>query len=756
MKCTYFFSIINERHYTYRLNPGGWIRHNFRLKKMEITVPSDDAFSAAFHIKETLGRTLEQDSTTSINEWFSKPYFSNTKKVKYTTMANYADQEMETWLKLPSENINIYNDFDENLKEWLYSQSVEDLARLIDKTPRGCEGLVLTPWQRLYIMFLCKRPFSSTSSLSVNAEQLADLQKQYTGKKRKITIGSRYSINKNATQTINIVALATAGGKTLTCLIIANILVTWMFDDIVKQQKERCSGLVYHGSSSTNVARLVMVCGSGGVHYHWINEFKRILTEFKRMQPNINYVVWDGQSKHHSVENALKDENTVTFWFLQISKINEEMRKFPDIGVAVVITDEMTIDTPREKMKTHQSNVLVRLLPQATPQALKCATQGCTSWLREAFGGELISPKYLERLLQRNDFKTAQLCMDQYCKIMQYMPLGFRNQIRLDLQELIPKGMTVIHVPSKRGTLSSYLTNSEADIVPASFNNVLRSKLPLYNLDYENSGLKELNQTLENESSVSIKDIIKKLNTIKTKDGRKLVDNPEIKRMMERMEEFCEECPICCNETNDVKMMTCCSYCVCSNCHNRWDKCAFCRKPIQNHVGIPIPPDQVQEFLVQPELESTIAFHADKKNMQMKNLKIVLESLKRHNHKRILLMVDIFSLSGEGVTSFVSNISENLNMRVYDTEYATNGKGTGFKNIKEMFDDTEKYKEPMVLLCSNHAHSGVLVGVDLKHADSVVVVGDIPESIGTQLMGRVFRPLVGRKIDYIPFVKIYS
>tara|TARA_B100000242_G_C42630894_1_gene296997 strand:+ start:279 stop:467 length:189 start_codon:yes stop_codon:yes gene_type:complete len=62
----------------------------------------------------------------------------------------------------------------------------------------------------------------------------------------------------------------------------------------------------------------------------------------------------------------------------------------------------------------------------------------------------------------------------------------------------------------------------------------------------------------------------------------------------------------------------------------------------------------------------------------------------------------------------------------------------------------------MVLLCSNNENSGVLVGVDFKNADSVIVVGDIPEFIGTQLMGRVFRPRVGRKSEYIPFVKIYS
>ena len=62
----------------------------------------------------------------------------------------------------------------------------------------------------------------------------------------------------------------------------------------------------------------------------------------------------------------------------------------------------------------------------------------------------------------------------------------------------------------------------------------------------------------------------------------------------------------------------------------------------------------------------------------------------------------------------------------------------------------------MVLLCSNNEHSGVLVGVDLKNADSVIVVGDVPESIGTQLLGRVFRPRMGRNSEYIPFIKIYS
>ena len=723
---------------------------------MEANVPSDDAFSAALHIQYTYERTLEQETSVSINELFEKPNDSNVKRTSYNKLSSYADEELKQWLQLPLENLTSYCDFEKNFKKWLSSQCTQDLAYLIDKTPRGCEGLILTPWQRLYIIFMCKRPFSSTTALSVNAEQLSDLQKNYVGKKRKITIGSSFSTNKGSTQTINIVSLATASGKTITCISIANILVTWMFDDIVKQQQERRSGLVYSGFSSNEVARLVIICGSGGVHYHWINEFKKFVGEFKRMQPNINYIVWDGQSKNHSVKNAHKDKNTVTFWFLQISKLNEEMRRFPEIDVPVVITDEMTIDTPREKMKTHQSNVLVRLLPQATPQALKNATQGHTSWLKEAFGGEIISPKYLSRLLMRNDFKLAQVCMDQYCKLMQFMPSVFREQIRMDLQQFIPKGMTVIHVKSKQGTLASYLMNSNADIVPASFNNVLRSKLVIYNMDYENSHLKELDSLLKKEDSVSISTIVSKIENVITQDGTKLIEIPEIKRMVERMQEFCEECPICCNETEDVKMMTCCSYCICSNCHNRWSKCAFCRTPIGSHVGIHMPQQNIRGFVKHENIETTITLNVDQKEMQMRNLKNVLQSLKSHDYKRILLMVDIFSLSGQGVGEFINNIRENLEIKVYDTEYATNGKGTRFHYIKECFDNIENNPEPMVLLCSNNEHSGVLVGVDLKNADSVIVVGDVPESIGTQLLGRVFRPRMGRNSEYIPFIKIYS
>ena len=728
-----------------------------RLSFMEET-PSDDSIAAAIHIKTTMNRKLYEhiSNYNDFSDFFEKPVHANLKTINYRLFAQSADVETEKWLSIPTQDINFYNNMEDKLNEWISSLEINELAKIIEKTPRGGTNLLFTPWQRLYIAFICFRPFSTSTSIEITSEQLQEIQRDNKGKKRRIGLGSRYSSMKETVQTINIIALATASGKTSTCLAISNILLTILFENIKKQHTDRCSGIAYSGIENPKTSRMVIICGSGGVHNHWINEFYRLQDEFKRITPEINYEIWDGQSQNHSTKIAYESENTVVFWFLQISKLNEELRKYPEINVAICITDEMTIDTPKEKTLTDKSNVLIRLLPQATPGALKNVTQGNTSWLKEAFGGELISPKWLQRLLNGCDFRRAQTCIEQYCKLMQFMPMGFRNQIRLDLEEIIPKEMNFIYIKSRRGTLNSHLMNSSEDIVPASFNNVLRSKLPIHNIDYENSGMKELNDLLKNNPSIPISHIIERIKKIKDKQNFELVSNPEIKRMVERMEEFSEECPICCTKTDQVQMMTCCSYCVCASCHYQWNKCAFCRTPLANHVGIPFAPEKNCEFMKQETLSSTVFFNTDTNNMQMKNMKLALESLAKHDYKRILLMVNIYKLSGEGVNKFVDTINSNSVINVYDTEFATNGKGNAFKSIKERFDSVEKFPEPIALLCNNNENSGVLVGVDFKSADAVVMVGDIPPKIGTQLIGRVFRPNPSRKHDSIPFIKIYS
>lgn len=713
----------------------------------------NDPLLCAVYIKNTINRSFYAiEDFESISEWYKMPRNGGTRKIHYTSIADKADRELKEWLNVPYD-VKFMSNFDINIKQWINTLTVNDLVGIISLFPT-----FFSPWQRLFCYYICEHPISYTVSMEVDLNHLNQRNDTMNRKKRKIEIASSFSSVANVPQRINILALATASGKTSISIAISNYLVTKGFQNMKARYVHKCSGIPFRGLEHPVVAPIVLVCSSGGVHSHWINEFERLVDKFTAIHP-AEYNVWDGQSKNYSVKQAFDDYNArgfITFWFLQIGKVNEELRKFPHIAVAVVVTDEMTIDTPREKSKTAQSDVCVRLLPQATPQALVKASRGCTSWLKEAFDGELNEIAWVPRTLRRGCYKDTQLTIDQYCKMMQFMPLFFRNQIRLDLQPYIPVGKEIYYVKSRRGTLAAHLANSTADIVPASFVNVLRSNIPYYNYDYEASGLKELDTRLNNDSSIKIEEIIHSFDTIVSKFGKKLSEETNVSRMIERMREFCQECPICCSETEDVKMMTCCSYCVCSRCYGGFHRCAFCRTPISDQVTIESP-EVSDSFEVKESLKDTIYDNISERNLQMKNLSIVLRSMSAHGYKRILLMVDIYDLTRDRTSAFMNSVQEDLNMKVYETERATNGKGTAFKEIKNRFDNLEAYPDPMVLLCSNSRHSSVLVGVDFKYTDAVIFVGDIVQELATQLMGRVFRPLISRdNTKYIPFVRVYS
>jgi len=708
----------------------------------------------AKHIKRTVYRKEEIENTfLSVDDIFFVPENQNTKKVKYAQLSSNADAETENFMKIDSTYIEETNNIEKKLINWILSITENELASFLRIIPKGNNDLLFTPWQRLFIYFICYRPISSTVSLNVPDSVLENIQS--SSRKRKLNLCSQSSTVKGYTLNVNIITLATGCGKSSTLLAISNTLLTNKFEDLKNEYINRKYGTIFKGPSTILIARLAIVCSSGGVHSHWVNEFSRLKEEFESLNPGVKYIVWNGQGNNKSVKDAYEMENTIVFWFLQLSKLNEELSKHPDYTVSVCITDEMTIDSSREKYKKMKSDTICKLLPQATPHMLVSASSGMTNWLKEEFDGEIIAPNRLSRILERNDFKSVQLGMNQYCKLSQYMPTLFIKQTRIDLQAIIPVGIDIILVKSKRGTLSSYLLNTNDDIVPASFNNVLISKLSFFELS-ESQEFRKIVSILSSNNTIDISNLIEKIKSIKMNNGTLVTTDYGIQRMIERMEEFTEECPICCNTEKSVKMMTCCSYCVCETCHSKSDKCAFCRKPISDYVGIPSPIEDENGPFYFDELSKTIYENTKTTNLQMKNLKIVLKSLKLHKYKRTLLIVDFHTLTKERVSEFIKNINDNMDITVYDTEGSTNGKGSKFLTIKHKFDD-EKIENHIVLLCSNSIYTKVLIGVDFKNADSVVSVGKLNKHVATQILGRINRPNSSRdNTKYVPFVNIYS
>jgi hypothetical protein len=388
---------------------------------------SDTGLACVYHIRETIRRINTVEDLPSISTWFMKPTDgSNIKLVPYKALANHADKELEEWYSLP-EGINYHCNFNTQLRKWIQQTSDEELAQIINTSPSGGDGIVFTPWQRLYMAFICKRRFDCTSKIEITTEQLESFKSSNdSSRKRKLPFSAQYSVRKGTCLNINIMKLATAGGKTSSACSIAWMLCSSYYDEVVQHFINAQMSQVFAGDPSIAVPRLVIVAGPGGVHQHWISEYRRLSSEFRRMSPHLTQLSWDGQSKHYSTLIASGLQNTVVFWFLPISKLNEEMRRYPAVAVLCVITDEMTIDVPREKTATTQSPVVVRLLPQATPSALCQSTRGCTSWLRQAMDGELEPPNKLGRYLKYSNYKESQKLIEQRTKLNFQRPNSIR------------------------------------------------------------------------------------------------------------------------------------------------------------------------------------------------------------------------------------------------------------------------------------------------------------------------------------------
>lgn len=712
--------------------------------------------AAALHIKETI-RRHETSNTMPMREWFQKPVSGNINIVPYSAMTTNADNELNEWYTLPTDYVDYKCDFEDNFVKWIDEISVEALAGYIEPVIDGGKNLYFSPWQRLFIAFICNRSISCTSSAIVTADHIeAAQQPSGNERRRKIPIRSTFSLRANACAEFNILKLATASGKTSISLTIAFTLASEKFDQTTISFQESRTLRVFEGDVECIPAKLILVASSGGVHNHWINEYNRLKDAFMAKAPSLPHHVWDGQSRDHSVEIA-KNLDGVVFWFLQMSKLNEEMRKYPDIPILCVITDEMSPESPREKTATSQSPVVCRLLPQATPDALCRATRGYTSWLRRALDGELIAPNRLKRELRFGCYKEAQLLLSQRCKLDLIMPSIFREQIRMDLAFLIPAGAEIVHIESRRATLASSILGEVADVVPASYKALIMRKIPIYSLARGDNTPNQI-ETMLNAPNASIRTLLTLLKSLKMESGELVVDrNNDYRRAVEHTEEFCNECPICKEEDlDDICMFNCCSYCVCSSCRQGLQRCPFCRSSIQENIE-PEEPHILTLSQMGPTLEATLGMNTTVSNMQMGNLVYSLLALQAHGYKRIIMMVNFYhNLSYS--EQFVRDLKSYTGIhRILFTDELTKGKGTRFVGVKRDFDDTERVTEPIVLLCNNHESSGVLVGVNFDKADSVVLVGEINATIGTQLMGRVFRPNTVRDNDkMIPFVKIFS
>ena len=165
--------------------------------------------------------------------------------------------------------------------------------------------------------------------------------------------------------------------------------------------------------------------------------------------------------------------NCMTFWIVPVAKLNTVLREHPQITVPVVIIDEFTVDTPKEKAVTDKSPVLKYIITQATPHALESATSGCNTWLKQLLGGQLQPPRRLVTNIQYRSYKDAQTIADQRVTMdLLTRSMRFGTQcVTTEGTGTERVGCALCHVQVQ--SMATALMRRQVDIFPVNFVNSL-------------------------------------------------------------------------------------------------------------------------------------------------------------------------------------------------------------------------------------------------------------------------------------------
>lgn len=730
--------------------------------------------SLARTLKATVFAPAEPFEPLSHHLWFHPMPNGAPRVVTHAQISAHADAEYDKFRRV-DERVHHACNAGEQLRAWLQRVPEDELARLLDETPcglAGADGYDFTPWQRLAMVVYSGLPYDVTSTITVDAEAIADIATRDAPAymhdvrvTRKEPLHAQFSMHAGSFPEVGIVDLPTASGKTAWALAVASLAVAdARYWNLVAQHRERRLHQIVQGLPFMPVARLVVVAATPATLDHFVSTLHRLVPNLAHPE---RVVVWTTVGKRTSVFLASQlPSDTVVFWVLPVSKLNSVLRAHPDVAVAVCITDEFIVDTPREKSRTMHSPVLKHLVAQATPEALVQATTGHRSFLQEAFGGALLPPKSIAGHVRDRRFTQAQRACEQACLLDLMTPLtAMRDFVRRDLAHLVPPALQVHFAKSRRLTMASLLQKSQADFVPASFANVLvahmRPLLP------SSEAIRDLHAFLADAPILDMNTLVQRLEAIPFTSTES--NTARMRRLLDRLREFSASCPIClCEDRNDARLFGCCGYCACSACHARCSKCPFCRTEVPRAVpredAMRDDDDRADNPLVEvvgSTLDETLRCHVSPQRSQVANVSVALQSLVHHGYRRTLVLIESSQhTSSEHFARASTRLHKACSVagiQVSLVDHMLSGKGIKFAALLRAF--STETEQPMALAASLYPQTehALLVGPDLAYVDSMVVVGNVNDESLVQAMGRVFRPRASRdNRKPVVMVKVYS
>lgn len=735
----------------------------------------------------SIGSHMLGGSQLEAGRWFEVA--DGERHVNAKDILECADYEYNKWRSV-GDLCSVMFTHGTDLLVWFKNVDIEVLDRRINETPvglacyNGIPALEFTPWQRMAMSAWIDPPVDM--EIHTEIAMSSAINPVHSTKKRKIPLTASYGLHKGVPPNMTICDFSTGNGKTAwSCSVMAMLVMPKRFEALTDPNVFASPGSIFHGRATPTVARLVIVAASASTFSHFHTTIERLVPEFRRMNPEMKFVVWTQNGKGNSVQEAAKvGPNTAVFWCIKPSDLINVLRETPHIAVAGCIVDEFTVNTPRAKYLTPMSKVCKTIITQATPKDLVDATRGNGSFLKDAMCGQvLIPPMEIKNFVTHAQWNQAQIGLQQFC-IFTLMTnvTWFRSMIRNDLKHMIPPGMDIHCVRSKYLTMSGFLTKTQCDMIPADLYTVLGS----YFSDFHPT--QQSLDALRNETRAGgispdrLIEVVKNMQTMYPNiHEMRCKRDTCVARLVERMKEFTIQCPVCWEPTDalhtagaTMRVFGCCGYCACSKCYTNVKKCPFCRNGIAMVEASSDSSDDEDEqgsntasmdiltipiFDENQTFSEKIAHCTSVHNTQVVNMVNVLRCLNDSDYKRVILIVERNSYQmglerGQApLLADTSLISDATGYKVHRVDGILRGKGTAFAQVKAEFDDPSS--PPMVLMCYGIL-ADFLIGTDLYTTDAVVSAGNIHDNILTQAVGRAFRPNPARSGRPVKFVKVYS
>lgn len=646
--------------------------------------------------------------------------------------------------------------FDTNEAELVHSfvtnMTDAQLARMLAQVParipaHDITGVIELSLIQRFVIALHAKPHDNMlvrATFTLSGKDRTDAQRSENPLARKgATILETREAARGRPDQILVLNLPTGSGKTMTSLLIALVWLAVHYDPIASNLNPATGSV---RAVQDAVAPVAVVETTTTTFCHFVDTASSCALAMKRLYPHLNFVV-KKTCKQGDINKAAEDTNTIVIMVVSGNEAPQVMTPVIDENGTprhYVVPFRIYDEVPSNRHPRSSLPVLFSIVTQATKNAFRNGSKrGPIASLCE--NGEYVDPSTFWSCVKRNANKEAIQLARQVCNFAVATSDVARHLTCEDMCESIPDVHLHTVISAARtllGILGMDSAETEKHELVQSFRSLFRGlQLTTPSMDAIFAACKA--------SQVDVTTIIAALRSASSNLMTLLVqDDPTMQRVIRKLEDMTEQCPICLDDGKDNGVALCraCGFVQCSKCAAQLFKICIGNgdKPKCPHCRAEVPPP---ERNIDPQdaratvttlfdhlapgltFESALTCVTSRCAGTLLNCRAALEALKRFGYTKIVL---VLSSENNAVVNFDIAC---VGMRVMEACLTPKGK-VFQEQLRELAAATVT---PTVLVAkSSFDKTGFFYGTDLKMAQALVLVGDT-RKVKVQAINRLLR-----------------